>query len=89
MRFVTLNKRSRDEWRLLASRLGCDRIIGRHDGRRWLVVACDVKEEIDGGDPAGMGYRVAGVQRRLDDSAFSAAIRFLFEVLIQRPWGSY
>ena len=49
----------------------------------------DAQEEMDGGDPADMGYRVAGVQRRLDESAFSAAIRFLFELLIQRPWGSY
>ncbi len=52
-------------------------------------MASDAQEEMDGGDPADMGYRVAGVQRRLDESAFSAAIRFLFELLIQWPWGSY
>ena len=37
MRFDTLNLRSRDEWRFLASQFGLDRIIGRGDGRLRLA----------------------------------------------------
>ncbi len=51
MRVVTPMERSRDEWRFLASQFGLDRIIGRGDAEK----------EMNGGDPADVGYRVAGV----------------------------